>query len=122
MTARRPGAEAAVAELRREFAEGLAGRVATLRAALAALAALDAGATPEQLAAFYLPAHALAGTAAAYGADEVAAHAARLSALGAAWRRAGAAPAAEAAAAARELDGLAGAAQRYRARVAGGAA
>ncbi len=100
--------------MRREFAEGLTARVAALRGALERL---SQDATPDALHAFHLPAHALQGTAASFGADELAAPAAELAALGRRWREGGARPS-ELEAAAAALRRLAAAAERYQGRVA----
>ena len=105
--------ERAVAALRREFAAGLEERLTRLRAALGRLEHDD---TPEARQAFHLPAHSLKGTAAAYQADELVSHAARLTIMGRRWLDMGATPAAERAEAAVELAALEAAIVRYRQR------
>lgn len=102
-----------LAVIRREFAGGLDRRLETIREALGELADRF---SPDLAEAFYLPAHMLKGTAAAFGADELVPHATRLAALGRAWCDGGDAPAAERRAAADELDRLAVAIRRYQAR------
>jgi HPt (histidine-containing phosphotransfer) domain-containing protein len=104
--------------LDREFAAGLSERTATLRAALAACADRFAAAEAETL---YFRAHALKGTAASYGADELVEPAARLAAIGRGWleRRATVAP--EHVAAVAALDDLEAAVAAYRARIGAGA-
>jgi len=108
--------EAAIAALRREFADGLSGRLATLEDALAACARGDRAAG-ETLA---RGAHTLKGTAAAYGAAEVAACARELEDRVRRWVGAAAAPPASLAAARDALDRLARALAAYRASVARG--
>ncbi len=107
--------EQAVAALRREFAAGLPERVAALRLALDGL---RRGVTRDTLQAFFLPTHALNGTAGSYDAHELVPHVARLATLGRRWRGAGAVPPpAELEEAARELDALETAIARFRQRV-----
>jgi HPt (histidine-containing phosphotransfer) domain-containing protein len=70
------------AEVRREFAAGLGERVEKMRAALEALAGRG---DREEAETFHLAAHALKGTAAAFGAGELAAHAGVLTEIGLRW-------------------------------------
>ncbi|HEY7192630.1 MAG TPA: Hpt domain-containing protein [Gemmatimonadales bacterium] len=106
--------EDALAALRREFADTLPARLDVLRAALNRL---RQGVTPDGLKAFHLPAHALQGTAGSYEAHELVPHAARLSKLARRWIDAGAAPGTELEEAARELDALEKAMERFRRRL-----
>jgi len=111
-----PGAgesrEDPAAAVRREFAAGLGERLGTMRQALTVLAG---GYDQGMGELFYLKAHALKGTAASFGAGEVAGYAARLADLGRRWmehRQVGPAESAEAWA---ELDRLGAAVARYQA-------
>ena len=106
--------EATLAALRREFAGGLPERLAALRLALDAL---RRNSTRDALRAFHLPAHTLSGTAGSYDAHELTPHVARLAVLGRRWLDAGAAPPVELDEAARELDRLETAIERFRQRV-----
>ena len=109
-----PELEAAVGALRREFAAGLPERLAALRLALDGL---RRSVTRDTLQAFQLPTHALNGTAGSYDAHELVPHVARLATLGRRWLEAGAAPPAELDEAARELNKLGAAIERFRQRV-----
>jgi HPt (histidine-containing phosphotransfer) domain-containing protein len=102
--------------LDREFAAGLSERTATLRAALAACAAGFAAAEVETL---YYQAHALKGTAAAYGAHELVEPAARLAAIGRGWLERRAMVVREHAAAVAALGDLEAAVASYRIRIGG---
>jgi hypothetical protein len=106
--------EETVAALRREFAAGLPERLAALQLALDGL---RRGVTRDTIQAFHLPTHALTGTAGSYDAHELVPHVARLATLGRRWRDAGAASPAELDEAARELDRLKSAIERFRQRV-----
>jgi HPt (histidine-containing phosphotransfer) domain-containing protein len=108
--------EEALTALRREFADALPARLEVLRVALNRL---REGVTREDLRAFHLPAHALAGTAGSYEARELVPHAARLSTLARRWIDAGTAPASELDEASRELDALGAATERFRRRTHG---
>jgi HPt (histidine-containing phosphotransfer) domain-containing protein len=100
--------------LTREFAAGLSERAATLRDALAACAGGFAAADVETL---YYKAHALKGTAASYGADELVEPAARLAGIGRGWLERRTVAVAEHAAALAALGELDAAVARYRARI-----
>lgn len=105
-----------VAAVRREFAAGLGERLDAMRQALTVLAG---GYDQSMGEVFYLKAHALKGTAASFGAEEVAGHAARLADLGRRWmerRQVGPGESGEAWA---DLDRLGAAVARYQARVGG---
>jgi hypothetical protein len=108
------GFAAARRALDREFAAGLSERTATLRAALAACA--DGFAAPEAETLYYR-AHALKGTAAAYGAQELVEPASRLAGIGCGWLERRATAAGEHAAAASALGDLEAAVAGYRARI-----
>ena len=109
------GPEAAAIEaVRREFVAGLPARLAVLRSALAELVR---GYTRPAAETFYYRAHALKGTAASFGADELVSPATALAQAGRRWLETGAlAPGT--AVATRELERLAAAIERYRARAA----
>lgn len=114
--------EEALTALRREFADALPARLEVLRVALNRLREGEGegeGVTREDLRAFHLPAHALAGTAGSYEARELVPHAARLSTLARRWIDAGTAPASELDEASRELDALDAATERFRRRTQG---
>jgi HPt (histidine-containing phosphotransfer) domain-containing protein len=108
--------EEALTALRREFADALPARLEVLRVALNRL---RERVTRDDLRAFHLPAHALAGTAGSYEARELVPHAARLSTLARRWIDAGTAPASELDEASRELDALDAATERFRRRTQG---
>lgn len=108
-----------LAEVRREFCDGLPGRLETLETALERLAkGYDAGAAD----AFYRAAHSLKGTAASFEADELVGPATALADVGLGWFKGGALDSAALVAARQELERLRGAVKRYTARLAGGAA
>ena len=86
-----------LAELANEFAAGLPARAAVMREALDELAE---GRSVDAAQRLRLTAHALAGTASAFGARELAPHAERLESLGKEWQ---------------ETQGVAGAAELARA-------
>lgn len=105
-----------LAEVYREFREGLAGRVETLRSALERLASgYDAGAADT----FYRTAHTLKGTAASFEAGELVEPAKALADLGLRWFEGGALDPLEVDAAFGHLERLVGAVQRYTERVEG---
>jgi HPt (histidine-containing phosphotransfer) domain-containing protein len=108
------GLGAARQALDREFAAGLSERTATLRAALAACA--DAFVASEVETVYYR-AHALKGTAAAYGAHELVEPAARLAGIGRGWLERQTRDAGEHAAAGAALRDLEAAVAGYRARI-----
>lgn len=102
--------EIAIAAVRREFRDGLPHRVAALEQALAAVAA----GRPDALQDLLMRSHALKGTAAAFGAAEIAARAASLEQRARDWgRERGGASAAELAAAREDLVRLADAVVAY---------
>lgn len=106
--------ERELAAVRREFAQGLDARLAKLRDALDRL---TRDPTRDAVQGFHMPAHALKGTAASFGADELVAPAAELAALGRRWLEAGAPPPDEVHAATAVLERLAAAIVQYRTRV-----
>ncbi|MDH3292521.1 MAG: hypothetical protein OEO20_12455 [Gemmatimonadota bacterium] len=106
-----------LAELRREFARVLPGRLAALNEALDACTDHFDRAVAER---FYFKAHALMGTAASYGATELVEPAGRLARLGQQWLERGALSAAEIRVAGDGLTLLEGAVTAYQARVANG--
>ena len=106
--------EDAFAEVRLEFATGLSERVRTMRQALAVLAQGYDQAMGEL---FYLRAHALKGTAASFGAPELAGHAALLADLGRRWTERRQVAPEESARAGAELERLGSAVERYQASV-----
>lgn len=110
--------EEMLAEVYREFGEGLPQRVEALRSALAELAG-GWNATACDL--FYRTAHTLKGTAASFDADELVEPATALAALGLAWEKSGSAPESEIEEAAAELERLSAAIGRYVKRMEGGA-
>lgn len=71
-----------LAELANEFAAGLAARVAVMREAVEEIARQRSVDAAHRLR---LTAHALAGTASAFGATELVPHAERLESLGKSW-------------------------------------
>jgi chemotaxis protein histidine kinase CheA len=99
-----------LAQVYREFRDGLAGRVHTIRAALERLAAgYDAGAADT----FYRTAHTLKGTAASFEADELVEPAKGLADVGLRWFEEGELDLVEVKAAFRQLEELEIAVQRY---------
>ena len=72
-----------LAELANEFAAGLPGRVAVMREAADEIATRRSIGAAHRLR---LTAHALAGTASAFGAHELVSHAERLESLGKEWQ------------------------------------
>jgi HPt (histidine-containing phosphotransfer) domain-containing protein len=72
-----------LAELANEFAAGLPARVAVMREAVDEIAKMRSVDAAHRLR---LTAHALAGTASAFGATELIAHAERLESLGKEWQ------------------------------------
>ncbi|UCC81737.1 MAG: Hpt domain-containing protein [Gemmatimonadota bacterium] len=107
-----------LAEVYREFRDGLAGRADTIRSALERLAAgYDAGAADT----FYRTAHTLKGTAASFEADELVEPAKGLADVGLRWLEDGELDPLEVKAAYRHLEELEGAVQRYVERVEGDA-
>ncbi len=108
-----------LADVRREFCDGLAGRVQTLRCALERLAC---GYDAEAAGVFYRTAHSLKGTAASFEADELVGPAAALAEIGLRWSEVGGLDLAELGAALDELERLTAAVQGYAARTEGNAA
>jgi HPt (histidine-containing phosphotransfer) domain-containing protein len=105
-----------LAEIFREFREGLPDRLDTMRAALATLA--DGG-EPAAVELFYRTAHSLKGTAPSFDADELVEPAASLADIGLSWYE-GAAPSADEIAAAQTvLEQLSEAVQSYAERMEG---
>ena len=93
-------------ELANEFAAGLAARAAVMREAIDEIAHRSSTDAAHRLR---LTAHALAGTAGAFGATELVPHAERLESLGREWQQAnGAATKASVTDARRALDLLTG--------------
>jgi hypothetical protein len=112
----RSAREDALRALHREFAAGLTERMATLRAAVTECTAGFALAAAETL---YYRAHALKGTAAAYGAHELVEPAARLAGIGRGWLERRGTADGEPATAVAALHALEAAAAIYRARLEG---
>ncbi len=108
-----------VAEVRREFCEGLPARLEGLRVALAAL---TQGYEQAMAETFYRKAHSLKGTAPSFDAHELAGHAAFLADLGRRWLKVKELTPEQVSDASDELERLTSAVQRYRARVEGGEA
>ncbi len=107
-----------LAEVYREFRDGLAARVGTIRSALERLAAgYDAGAAD----AFYRTAHTLKGTAASFEADELVDPAKNLADLGLRWFEEGELDLVEVKGAFGHLEELEAAVRRYMERVGGDA-
>jgi chemotaxis protein histidine kinase CheA len=107
-----------LAEVYREFREGLAGRVETMRSALERLArGYDAGAADT----FYRTAHTLKGTAASFEADELVEPATALADVGLRWFDGGELDRLEVDAAFGHLERLVAAVRRYTERAEGDA-
>jgi chemotaxis protein histidine kinase CheA len=107
-----------LAELRHEFAAGLADRLGVMQRALAVLRDRY---DPAEVEAFYYKAHSLKGTAASFGADDLAEEAAMLADLGRVWMDRGGVRAEEVADAAAALERLETAVRAYRELVEGSA-
>jgi len=107
------------AEVRAEFVSGLAHRIETMQGALAGLADRFDVQTAETL---YRAAHSLSGTAASFGADDLADVAGDLEELARGWLQRGDALAGEVLAAGAALKELDGAVRAYRATAAAGSA
>ena len=103
-----------VAQIRREFSDGLPARVERMRSALDAVAHGYDAAMAET---FYHAAHSLNGTAASFGAHELVDHAAFLAELGRRWLRVRAVTAEQSLSASGELERLRLAVEQYRARI-----
>lgn len=103
---------AALEAVRQEFVDGLTERGAAMRAALGEL---DRGFAAGPAEALYMRAHALTGTAAAFGALELVPHASALADRSRRWVERGTATAADVAEAHRELRHLLEAMAHYRA-------
>ena len=108
------GEPAPVAQIRREFSDGLPARVERMRSALDAVAHGYDAAMAET---FYYAAHSLNGTAASFGAHELVDPAAFLAELGRRWLRVGAVTAEQLSSASGELERLRMAVEQYRARI-----
>ncbi len=106
--------EEQLAEIFREFRDGLPGRLETMRSALEQLADGDAGEAAEL---FYRTAHSLKGTAPSFDADELVEPAAGLAGIGLAWYEGADPRDGELAAAFQELERLGAAVKRYAARM-----
>ena len=113
------GGDDLLAEIYREFRDGLPARLETIRVSLEALAE---GYDSEAAESFYRTAHSLKGTAPAFGAHGLVAPAAALADVGRRWFEEGAVGAAEASAALEELERLRIAVERYAAETEGDAA
>jgi chemotaxis protein histidine kinase CheA len=105
-----------LAEVRKEFSQGLPQR---LEAMQGALAVLRDGYDEGRAEIFYHRAHSLKGTAASFDADELAKHAAELADLGRRWMERKAVKAAEVEQAEAALHRLDAAMQAYRREVEG---
>lgn len=90
-------------ELANEFAAGLPARAAVIREAIDEI---DRGEPNDAAQRLHLTAHALAGTASAFGAGELVPHAERLESLGKSWLRAARVTKASVADARRALESL----------------
>ncbi len=95
--------EGAVAEVRKEFDEGLPDRLNTLTSALDSL---TPGFESDAAETFFFNAHSLKGTAGAFGADDLVDPARALSEISRGWLRRGEASAQELADARDELERL----------------
>ena len=104
-----------LASIRREFCDGLATRIETLRSAVIDL---DAGYSVELADKFFRAAHSLKGTAPSFGAHELAEHAAILAEAGRAWVSMGHTSTKQLRAAWREVEHLSAAAERFKTAVA----
>jgi len=93
----------AVAEVRREFEEGLPGRLEILASALDSLTQKFDSGTAET---FFFNAHSLKGTAGAFGADDLVGPARQLSGISRGWLKRGEASVQELTEAREELDRL----------------
>lgn len=113
------GGDELLAEIYREFRDGLPARLETIRVSLEALAE---GYDSEAAESFYRTAHSLKGTAPAFGAHGLVAPATSLADAGRRWFEQGELDAAEASAAFKELEQLRIEVERYSAEVEGDAA
>jgi HPt (histidine-containing phosphotransfer) domain-containing protein len=107
-----------IAEITREFCDGLQARVEAMRSALERL---SNGYDGEAAEAFYRAAHSLKGTAASFEADELVGPAAELSDVGLRWHETGVLDTAEVPAALVGLERLQEAVAAYAARLEGDA-
>ncbi len=113
------GHDAQLAEIHRQFSQGLPARLEILRSALVEL---TEGYQQAMAESFYRAAHSLKGTAASFGTPDLAAHAALLADLGDGWVRRHAAPHDEISSASAELQRLEATMEAYTGRVEGGGA
>jgi HPt (histidine-containing phosphotransfer) domain-containing protein len=113
------GGDELLAEIYREFRDGLPARLETIRVSLEALAE---GYDSEAAESFYRTAHSLKGTAPAFGAHGLVAPATALADAGRRWFEQRELDAAEASAAFEELEQLRIEVERYSAEVEGDAA
>jgi chemotaxis protein histidine kinase CheA len=107
-----------LAEIRREFSQGLPKRLRVLEDSLDSLAG---GFSDDVANDFYTAAHSLKGTGASFGGPELAERAAELAARGMGWIDGRALPAGAIAAARAELERLAAAVLRFRTAIEGDA-
>ena len=98
-----PHAAEAVAQIRREFCDGLPARVETMQFALEGLAKVF---DPDLAERFFLQAHSLKGTAGTFGADSLVERAASLERIGSRWMKDLEVTPAEISDASKELDRL----------------
>lgn len=113
-----PRHEDLIAEIFRDFREGLPVRIETMRSALEQLArSFD----PQAAELFYRTAHSLKGTAPSFEAHELSERAAELADVGLRWQEGGAFDAAEVSEALKGLERVREAAARYTAEMEGGA-
>ena len=103
----------AIAVVRREFAEGLPGRLEVIRSTLHGL---RGGYDAAEAKAFYMNAHRLKGAAGSFGAEEVAVHASRLTEIGFRWSESGEVDPTEVTSASEVLSLLSAAVDRFGAR------
>lgn len=112
------GMDELLAEVYREFREGLAGRSAQMRAALEEL---KSGYEADATEAFYRTAHSLKGAAPSFGADELVGPATALAEAGRRWSEGGFVDDEELEAAFHDLGRLDEAVERYVKAMEGGA-
>ena len=109
--------EDAIAEIRLEFSASLPGRLRVMREAREVLSVGYDQASAET---FFLQAHSLKGTAGAFEAKELEAHASVIADIARAWRNSQSIGDGDVARAGEELERLAQAVERYRQEVEGG--
>jgi HPt (histidine-containing phosphotransfer) domain-containing protein len=103
-------ADQLLAQIHREFRDGLPARLERLRSTLELLAA---GFNEQAAETFFRTAHSLKGTAPAFGADELAQHAGALAERGRRWHEGGKLETPEVTSALKELEWLEAAVERF---------